>query len=361
MNIRDAEEYFYDRLDELRRMCVDGTAWVFLCAATMIDYLSKLANGKDRGGEGYKAFVNEYMSKIRPEYSTFTYADGRQDLPTQIYHVFRCGVVHSFSFIPDVQAQDKGGRKRSIVISHRQGGQKHLSRHSSVRAPDSCNLVAEDFIDDLSKAIQEMFSMAKEGDNDLKENIERWITNHPPIMGEKHMGSAPKKFLADVQKFIAISAVGVSALRGQGAGVIDRVRKYLGEMHLSETRLLRDEVTFCEWLDDKTNDLVCSQEVKWGAARKALNLFLRDCLYNRYLSSEYSLDQLESLMEIPLDSVIAGQLKRNAGRGQLPIWPGLKGLKKEDSKRFQDHASGMAAQEGVPRVHLDIGMWVNNR
>jgi hypothetical protein len=64
---------------------------------------------------------------------------------------------------------------------------------------------------------------------------------------------------------------------------------------------------------------------------------------------------------MPLDSVIATELKKDAGRGGLPVWEGLRKLKKEDSKRFQNHASKMAATKNIARVHLDVGMWVNNR
>lgn len=132
MNIDGAEKYFTDRIRELSQMCVDRTPWVFVCSAAMIDYLSKLVNGEDKGGTGYKGFIRDYMAKVRPEYKTFTYADGKQDLPLQIYHVFRCGIVHSFSFIPDPQARAKGGRDRSIVISHRHSGPGHISKYSII-------------------------------------------------------------------------------------------------------------------------------------------------------------------------------------------------------------------------------------
>ncbi|MBI5100569.1 MAG: hypothetical protein HZB33_01845 [Nitrospirae bacterium] len=182
MNIDDAEKYFIARIEELRRMCSDGTPWVFVCAATMIDYLSKLTNGADKGGDGYKAFIRDYMAQVRPEYAMFIYDDGNQDLPVQIYHIFRCGIVHSFSFIPDQRASAKDGRKRSIVLSHKREGLGHISKYSSANAPDSCNFVAEDFIDDLAKTIHTVFAKAK-ADNNLKDKIELWLTRYPPIMG----------------------------------------------------------------------------------------------------------------------------------------------------------------------------------
>jgi hypothetical protein len=40
----------------------------------------------------------------------------------------------------------------------------------------------------------------------------------------------------------------------------------------------------------------------WGIARKVLNIFLRDCLYTRYLDTSYHLHSNEDLFELPLDS-----------------------------------------------------------
>jgi hypothetical protein len=170
-----------------------------------------------------------------------------------------------------------------------------------------------------------------------------------------------KQFILDLQRFTAISSVGVSALRRQGVGVIGRIRKYLGSLDLTVTRSLKSQEEFSGWLDRKTEYLVQNKNVKWGAARKALNLFLRDCLYSKYLCAEYGLDHLERWLEMPLDSVTATQLKKDAGRGGLPIWQGLRKLKKKDSKQFQDHASQMAATKKIARVHLDVSMFLNNR
>jgi len=43
------------------------------------------------------------------------------------------------------------------------------------------------------------------------------------------------------------------------------------------------------------------------------------------------------------------------------MWHGLKNLTKDESIKFQDHASRIAARKKLARVHLDVGMWVNNR
>jgi hypothetical protein len=98
-----------------------------------------------------------------------------------------------------------------------------------------------------------------------------------------------RQFISDVQKFTAVSAVGVSALRGQGAGVIGRIREKLGALDLSQFKSHKDASVFSSWLDNVTEGLARDCRVKWGAARKALNLFLRDCLYSKYLCPTYQL------------------------------------------------------------------------
>lgn len=171
-------------------------------------------------------------------------------------------------------------------------------------------------------------------------------------------------FTRDVQRFLSVSAVGVSALRRQGVGVIPAIQAYLAEMDLSNLCSIRNQASFNTWLDEQTDAIVAIQHspsIRWGAARKALNLFLRDCLYNKYLSSEYNIETVEAFLEVPLDSVISKELKHAAGRGRLPIWRGLKQLRSDDSARFQEYASFMASQKKLHRVHLDVGLWVNNR
>ena len=91
-------------------------------------------------------------------------------------------------------------------------------------------------------------------------------------------------------------------------------------------------------------------------------MFLRGCVLNHYLREAYGLDRIETWLEIPLDSVVAGALKREAGWGALPVWPGLKWLKRERSAKFQEFAQRYAKQRGFRSLaHLDIQLWMLNR
>lgn len=168
-----------------------------------------------------------------------------------------------------------------------------------------------------------------------------------------------------MHRFIAISAIGPSALRGQGAsGVIKACRDHLSSLDLKRFRR-RSEKAFLLTLDEATEELRKVFPIgarNWGAARKALNLFLRDVYYNRFLFERYKLFCLnEEWFEIPLDSLIAKALKRHSGKGSLPNWPGLKRLKKKDSDSFQEFAKIYASEHNTTRIHLDMRLWAVER
>ena len=100
----------------------------------------------------------------------------------------------------------------------------------------------------------------------------------------------------------------------------------------------------------------------WGTARKAINLFLRACVHSYYLRKEYGLRAIKRWLEIPLDSVVARAMKRRAGRGALPAWPGLKHISEEDYAEFQTYGVEWAKSFGLPTtVDLDMSLWLNYR
>jgi hypothetical protein len=172
------------------------------------------------------------------------------------------------------------------------------------------------------------------------------------------------QFYCDMQKYIAISAIGPSSLRNQGSdGVIKATQKQLARINLRVFRA-EDEGAFLRVLDDQTEILRCALPRKaqnWGAARKALNLFLRDICYSRFLCEEYGLALAEEWMEIPLDSLTAAALKRKGTRGELPQWPGLNGLRPDVSSKFQALAKRVASAQGISRIHLDMRLWAEER
>jgi hypothetical protein len=185
-------------------------------------------------------------------------------------------------------------------------------------------------------------------------------------MGLRHMGSQCD-FLHTVQSYIAVQAIGPSSLRNQGSpGVIRAAREFLSELPLSYFPT-GGEREFSLHLDEQTDRLLRrlpKNAQNWGAARKALNLFLRDALYNQYLASEFNLHAIEPWLEIPLDRAVARGLRglwKKEGGEELPDWPGLKKLTPSISSRFQSFANNAVKNRGYARVHLDIYLWLEER
>lgn len=163
-----------------------------------------------------------------------------------------------------------------------------------------------------------------------------------------------------LQKRVAEGAVGATALRNQGAkGVIAAAREFLKNLDLSRF-LVESEDRFMDVLDSSTRSMqkyLPPDARHWGAARKGLNLFLRDVLYNRYLSERFGFKRIEKWMEVPLDRFAAQGIMRDYSVASLPAWPGLKHLTPEISKAYQKAALALAASRHLSRVHLDILYW----
>jgi hypothetical protein len=205
MNILEAKNYFQDLISAAKKYCADHTPLPFVLGACFIDYFSKMVKGKDKGGRGYKDFVRKYMKEVRQEYATFRYLNGVPDLPVQMYHILRCGIVHSFSLVPDKTyhkrpfflnlcnlglrpkaSYKQHGRDHSIALCHKteadQKGLKHLSPYAGPRNLDAALFVIEDFLDDLL-AVNELICKRADNDDKLREKIENCLRVSPPISG----------------------------------------------------------------------------------------------------------------------------------------------------------------------------------
>jgi hypothetical protein len=170
-------------------------------------------------------------------------------------------------------------------------------------------------------------------------------------------------FLRLLQDNAAEISVGPSSLRNQGAkGVLAATRLFFKEIDLAAVGTLGSR-EWSEWLDRETDRLRLSfprgAQKSWGGARKALNLFVRTCLYNSYLSKAYGLQRIEPFLEIPLDKDVALGLAREAAkRGhELRRFQTIKGLLKADSEAYQAFATKLARELGLRRVHLDLVFW----
>lgn len=179
----------------VRRLARDGShrnPLVFVVASAAIEYLGKLYYAKS-GAATFKKFVSRRLARTNKKYRTFRYRLGKgkvvRDLPTQIYHVLRCGIVHSYSLVPDEMARSNGGRDRAVVLVHRASKVPHLS-HWFHEGQPTCVLVAEDLVGDLTTVLEETFKEAL-SNKALAQRIRMWSRKHPPIQGGKVLTKAP--------------------------------------------------------------------------------------------------------------------------------------------------------------------------
>jgi len=167
-------------------------------------------------------------------------------------------------------------------------------------------------------------------------------------------------YLLHLRERQASVSVGPSTARRMGPkGTIQAARAFLAKVQLERFQL-KSEVAFIAELDRATKELMRSlpeEARKWGSARKFLNIFLRECAYNKYLSVHHKLHRIEAWLEVPLDSHVVKKLKKKAGRGALPRWDGVIHLTPEQGASFQAYAATVALEDGVNRVDLDVKYW----
>jgi hypothetical protein len=164
-------------------------------------------------------------------------------------------------------------------------------------------------------------------------------------------------YRAILKERTASAAIGASTIRRLAPkGTIGPVRKFLAKVDLAKL-VAPDAASFSSELDAVTTALAKKTKIPWGASRKFLNIFLRDCLYNVWLREDFELARIEDWLEPPLDAHIAKGLKKDHKPQRLPRWPGVKHLDPAMSEQFQAVARQIAKRQGVAPVHLDIKYW----
>lgn len=170
-----------------------------------------------------------------------------------------------------------------------------------------------------------------------------------------------------IQKRIANTSIGAPTLRNQGTNVVKRARDYLEGLDLRQLRS-STEGKFTLWLDNNTLKLVKDfrQEPEntkdnWGAARKAINIFLENAFYDKFLSRAYKLGLLEKILEVPLDNQVAEGMKEDLKNEHidhnLPRFPGIKKLTPKVSEDFQQRAKELSRKLKIARIYLDLKYW----
>jgi len=80
-------------------------------------------------------------------------------------------------------------------------------------------------------------------------------------------------------------------------------------------------------------------------------------LYNTYLNKQYSFNKIVKYLEVPLDSCTIKGIREDCKSDSIPRWKGIKYLKPEDNKIFQNLAKDIAKRKGIARIHLDLIYW----
>jgi hypothetical protein len=111
----EVKKYYEDRFNELKKMSENKAVpgiWVFVCASTFIEYLSRLVQDYQTGQErkNYTYFVKTFFEAKYRDCSQFTppvvinsrngnplSLNNDEIIPAMMYVVLRCGLVHQFS------------------------------------------------------------------------------------------------------------------------------------------------------------------------------------------------------------------------------------------------------------------------
>jgi hypothetical protein len=167
-----------------------------------------------------------------------------------------------------------------------------------------------------------------------------------------------------MQEYVAFASVGASTVRGQRApGLVASCRAELQRENLSAFSTNRPDA-FARAIDRETARIQSAlprNGRSWGIARKVLNIFLRNALYNVCLHGHYKFRSVESLLEIALDGMIVRGLKKQSPPRSLPRWRGIKYVTPEESAAFQARSQEIALERGTHRVHLDAALWMDRR
>ena len=167
-----------------------------------------------------------------------------------------------------------------------------------------------------------------------------------------------------MQAHVAKCAITPSTMQYYPKETMAAAIKYLSNMEIAKFQV----TTFARLLNSQTEMLRRTLPedgryvggAAWGMARKCLNIFLRDALYNSYLRNEYNLVNLERHMEVPLDSHTMDAIMRDIEGIFLSTRPSIANLTPDLSDQYQDVAAKIAARMSTYKVHLDLLFWRSN-
>ncbi len=142
--------------------------------------------------------------------------------------------------------------------------------------------------------------------------------------------------------------------------ILEGIRQHLKILiNLRAIKSIKDENTFQKFLNSWTQNLVKKfkgNNLKWGSARKALNVMLEE-LYLSYYMKKY-VKNISNYLEIPLDNIVYKKLKEFDS--SLPDKFTISALSKKQSELYQETAKKLAKTFDLKRVELDVMLWTSN-
>ena len=159
--------------------------------------------------------------------------------------------------------------------------------------------------------------------------------------------------ISALQRHIAWASIAPTTLRKMvSAGGRSAICQHLARLEVGRAAL----DNYGAFLNQGTQQLMAATGCRWGPARKALNLFMRDMAYNHWIRFELGLAAIEEELELPLDGRTMKRLRSGQSDICLPRCA-VVDLTEEISQKFQMAAAASAQTQGMARVHLDLEWW----
>lgn len=196
---------------------------------------------------------------------------------------------------------------------------------------------------------------------------------------------SPQK-ATQLKRFIINSSIGPSAVRNQGKGIINPIREKLIEsfsFKIFFNKLYsKNENDFKKYLNDLTDQVeglpgmdedgnLTGYNVRWGTARKCINLVLRSVVYSGHVWEGYDIgDALFTIhskmqrLELPLDNNVVDGLKTRLSRINHDEYNAnafrnftISHLTPPSSQLLQGQANALSQLLEICKIDLDLILW----
>ncbi|WEK35563.1 MAG: hypothetical protein P0Y53_24020 [Candidatus Pseudobacter hemicellulosilyticus] len=189
--------------------------------------------------------------------------------------------------------------------------------------------------------------------------------------------------IKNVNEWLINISIHQTAVRNHGKGIVDGIRFELGKrfklQQFFKALKSSDEKKYLNYLNKLTNEIAdkpgrdkdgnsTKDKIKWGAARKCINLLARTIVYNSFVCQKYSIkiadfrqSGIMNRLELPLDSfALSGIQKSLKGKDiDKNVFKNFRiiHLNFESSQKLQEYAKQAAQHCKTCRIHLDLIYW----